>query len=104
MASPRVLKETEQLGLEKAKAAELVDALLLEHLPHAASCRVEEKFTVSIGITFERNAHNTELTAKISYSKKFSDVIEAVASPFQQLDIVSAIQEEVDRMFDGEPS
>jgi hypothetical protein len=104
MASPRVLKETEQLCLEKAKATELVAALLLEHLPHAASCRVEEKFAVSIAITFERNAHNTELKAKISYSKKYSEVIEAIASPFQQLNIESAIQDEVDKMFGPKPS
>jgi hypothetical protein len=104
MAAPRVLREDEQLSLEKSKAVELIDELLFEHLQHAAKCRVEEKFAVSIAVTFERNAHSTEVKAKISYSKKYSDLLEGTASPFQQLDLESAIEAEVDAIFGLKPS
>lgn len=95
MATPRVLPEDEQLYLERGKASELIDKLLFEHLQHAAKCRIEEKFAVSIAVSFERNAHSTEVKAKISYSKKYSELLEGTTSPFEQLDIESQLESDL---------
>jgi hypothetical protein len=107
----RVCLEDEQLKFEQEKACDLIRELLATHLFLAAKCRVEEKFAVGFALTFERDAHSTIVKAKISYSKKYSEVIEGTASPYEQLEMsptaeamVSLVEAEVESMFGPRPS
>ncbi len=74
-----VITEAFQLAREKERARELFDLLLGNNIEQAVNCRTDEKFVMGFSFTFERNAHGTDITGKVTYSKKFTETIEGVA-------------------------
>lgn len=79
-------------GREHMKAQESLAYLLREHFQKASDTSIAGKFTLGFSLTFERLAGRTSIKAKVSYSRKFTDEVEA----FAQLHEQGSLLEEVD--------
>ena len=66
-------------GRELAKAQELTDYLLKEHLTEAAKTSIAGRFTIGLSLTIDRLAGRTSIKAKVAYSRKFTDELEGFA-------------------------
>lgn len=79
-------------GREVEKAQESLVYLLKEHFKRASDISVLGKFTLGFSLTFDRLPGRTSIKAKVSYSRKFTDEVEA----FAQLHEQGSLLEEVD--------
>lgn len=66
-------------GKELAKAKELTDYLLENHLAEAAKTSIAGRFTIGLSLTIDRLAGRTSIKAKVAYSRKFTDELEGFA-------------------------
>ena len=69
---------------EKGKALESLKYLFEEHFVRASETSIAGKFALGFSLTFERLAGRTSIKAKVSYSRKFTDELEAFAQLGQQ--------------------
>ena len=72
----------DQIALEQkelAKAQELANYLLKEHLEQAGKTSIAGRFSISLSLTFDRLAGRTSIKAKVAYSRKFTDELEGFA-------------------------
>jgi hypothetical protein len=72
---------------EKAKALESLQYLLIEHFDRASETSIAGKFALGFSLTFDRLCGRTSIKAKVSYSRKFTDEVEAFAQLAQQGDL-----------------
>jgi len=66
-------------GKELAKAQELTNYLLKEHLVEASKTSILGRFSISLSLTFDRLAGRTSIKTKVAYSRKFTDELEGFA-------------------------
>lgn len=66
-------------GKELAKAQELTNYLLQEHLTKAAKTSIAGRFTIGLSLNIDRLAGRTAIRAKVTYSRKFSEELEGFA-------------------------
>jgi hypothetical protein len=73
---------------EMDKALESLQYLLKEHFDRASETSIAGKFALGFSLTFDRLAGRTSIKAKVSYSysRKFTDEVEAFAQLGQQGD------------------
>jgi hypothetical protein len=72
---------------EKDKALESLEYLLNEHFDRASETSIAGKFAIGFSLTFDRMAGRTSIKAKVSYSRKFTDELEAFAQLGTQGDL-----------------
>jgi hypothetical protein len=72
---------------EMDKALESLQYLLKEHFGRASETSIAGKFALGFSLTFDRLAGRTSIKAKVSYSRKFTDEVEAFAQLGQQGDL-----------------
>jgi hypothetical protein len=75
---------------ELAKAQELTNYLLKEHLTEAAKTSIAGRFTIGLSLTIDRLAGRTSIKAKVAYSRKFTDGLEGFAQ-HQQGDLFDGL-------------
>jgi hypothetical protein len=78
---------------ELAKAQELTNYLLKEHLAEAGRTSIAGRFTMGISLCFDRLAGRTSIKAKVAYSRKFTDELEGFAQ-HQQGDLFDNLEGE----------
>lgn len=83
----KVLTDSQQLQLEKDKAKNLFAYLIDLHLEPASNCKEAGVYAVSVSLKFERDAFSTKVIGKISYSRKYTDAVEEIASATEQLEV-----------------
>jgi hypothetical protein len=69
---------------EKAKALEVFKQLLEAHFDRAVETKADEVFKISFALTFERAFTHTDVKAKVSYSRKYTDEDTRFARSAQQ--------------------
>ena len=72
----------DQMALEEkelAKAQELTNYLLKEHLAVAALTSITGRYTIGLSLTIDRLAGRTSIKAKVAYSRRFTDELEGFA-------------------------
>ncbi len=78
------VEEQELRETEKAKAMELFEQLLEAHFDRAVQTKADEVFKISFALTFERAFTHTDVKAKVSYSRKYTDEDTRFARSSQQ--------------------
>lgn len=73
------LDQSDNEARELAKAQELTNYLLKEHLAEAANTSIAGQFTIGLSLTIDRLAGRTSIKAKVAYSRKFTDELEGFA-------------------------
>lgn len=83
MPKPSVGRTTVEINgvdhRELAKAQELTNYLLKEHLAEAAKTSIAGRFTIGLSLTIDRLAGRTSIKAKVAYSRRFTDELEGFA-------------------------
>jgi hypothetical protein len=69
---------------EKDKALESLTYLLEEHFEKASQTSIAGKFALGFSLVFDRLAGRTSIKAKVSYSRRFTDEVEAFAQLHEQ--------------------
>lgn len=74
-----VFNQLDNEARELAKAQELTNYLLKEHLAEAAKTSIAGRFAIGLSLTIDRLAGRTSIKAKVAYSRKFTDELEGFA-------------------------
>ncbi len=81
------LEAIEMNEKEKAKALESLTYLLKEHFEKASQTSIAGKFALGFSLVFDRLAGRTSIKAKVSYSHRFTDEVEAFAQLHEQSEL-----------------